>query len=131
MRTAAACVLLASSAVLVGAWRGSDRAIPDVNRFDAGNGREMTLFARSRPSGRVDAVRRGNTFEVETRGVGAFTLLLSSDVIDFAAPVRVSVNGHVVHQASVTKSRETLLTWAARDHDRTMLYGAELKVSVP
>ena len=111
--------------------RGSDRPLPDVNRFDAGDGRETTLFGRPRPSGRVDVVRRGNMFEVETRGVGAFTLLLSPDVIDFAAPVRVSVNGQVVHQAIVTRSRETLVTWAARDHDRTMLYGAELKVSVP
>lgn len=111
--------------------RGSDRPLPDVNRFDAGNDRETTLFSRSRPSGRVDAIRRGNRFDVETRGVGAFTLLLSPDVIDFAAPVRVSVNGQVVHQGVVPNSRETLLTWAARDHDRTMLYGAQLTVSVP
>jgi dienelactone hydrolase len=111
--------------------RGSDRPLPDVNRFEAGNGREVTLFARPRPSGRVDAVRRGNTFDVETRGVTAFTLLLSPDVVDFAAPVRVSVNGRVVHDAVVAKSREALLAWAARDHDRTMLYGAEVKVTVP
>jgi len=111
--------------------RGSDRPLPDVNRFEAGNGREMTLFARSRPSGRVDAVRRGNTFDVETRGVTAFTLLLSPDVIDFAAPVRVSVNGRVVHDAVVAISRETLFAWAARDHDRTMLYGAVVTVAVP
>jgi dienelactone hydrolase len=111
--------------------RGSDRPLPDANRLAAANGRELTLFARSRPSGRVDAVRRGNTFDVETRGVGAFTLLLSPDVIDFAAPVRVSVNGQVVYQGVVAKNRETLVAWGARDHDRTMLYGAELKVSVP
>jgi dienelactone hydrolase len=111
--------------------RASDRPLPDVNRFAAGNGREMTLFARSRPSGRVDVVRRGNTFDVETRGVGAFSLLLSPDVVDFAVPVRVSVNGRVVHEAVVVKRRETLLAWAARDNDRTLLYGAELKVSVP
>lgn len=111
--------------------RGSDRPLPDVNRFETGNGREMTLFARSRPSGRVDAVRRGNTFDVETRGVTAFTLLLSPDVVDFGAPIRVSVNGRIAHDAVVAKSREALLTWAARDHDRTMLYGAELKVLVP
>lgn len=111
--------------------RGSDRPLPDVNRVEAGNGREMTLFARPRPSGRVDAVRRENVFDIETRGVTAVTLLLSPDVIDFAAPVRVSVNGRVVHEAVVAKSRETLLTWAARDQDRTMLYGAEVKVNVP
>ena len=91
----------------------------------------MALFARPRPSGRVDAIRRGNVFDIETRGVTAVTLLLSPDVIDFAAPVRVSVNGRVVHEAVVAKSRETLLTWAARDQDRTMLYGAEVKVNVP
>ena len=111
--------------------RGSDRPLPDVNRFAAGNGREMPLFQRSRPSGRVDVVRKGNTFEAETRGVTSFTLLLSPDVVDFSKPVRVVVNGRVVHEAKAEKSVRTLTTWAARDNDRTMLYGAELKISAP
>jgi poly(3-hydroxybutyrate) depolymerase len=110
--------------------RASDRPLPDVNRLSS-DGREMTLFARSRQSGRVDVTRRGNVFEAETRGVSAFTLLLSPDVVDFASPVRVVVNGRTVHDAKVEKSAHTLLTWAARDNDRTMLYGAELKISVP
>jgi poly(3-hydroxybutyrate) depolymerase len=111
--------------------RSSDRPLADVNRFAAGNGREMSLFARPRPSGRVDVVRKGNTFEAETRGVSSFTLLLSPDVVDFSKPVRVVVNGRDVHEAKVEKSPRTLMTWAARDNDRTMLYGAELKVAVP
>jgi hypothetical protein len=111
--------------------RGSDRPLPDVNRFAAGNGREVSLFARSRPSGRVDVVRKGNTFEAETRGVSSFTLLLSPDVVDFSRPVRVVVNGRDVHEAKAEKSVRTLMTWAARDNDRTMLYGAELKITVP
>ena len=111
--------------------RASDRPLPDVNRFDAGNGREMPLFARSRPSGRVDVVRKGNRFEADTRGVTSFTLLLSPDVVDFSRPVRVVVNGRTVHDAPVERSARTLLAWAARDTDRTMLYGAELKVTVP
>ena len=111
--------------------RGSDRPLPDVNRFAAGNGREVSLFARSRPSGRVDVVRKGNTFEAETRGVSSFTLLLSPDVVDFSRPVRVVVNGRDVHEAKAEKSVRTLMTWAARDNDRTMLYGAELKISAP
>jgi hypothetical protein len=111
--------------------RGSDRPLADVNRFSAGNGREMLLFARGRPSGRVDVTRKGNTFQAETRGVTTFTLLLSPDVIDFAAPVRVVVNGQTVHEGKVEKSVRTLQAWADRDHDRTMLYGGELKITVP
>jgi poly(3-hydroxybutyrate) depolymerase len=111
--------------------RGSDRPLPDVNRFAAGNGREVSLFARPRQSGRVDVTRQGNTFEAETRGVTAFTLLLSPDVVDFASPVRVVVNGRTVQEAKVGKSARTLLTWAARDNDRTMLYAAEVKITVP
>src|SRR4030095_15010090 len=79
--------------------RGADRPVPDVHRFAAGNSREVPLFARSRPSGRVDVVRKGNTFEAETRGVTSFTLLLSPEVVDFSKPVRVVVNRRVVHEA--------------------------------
>lgn len=111
--------------------RASDRSLPDLNRFDVGGGRTRTLFARSKPSGRVDARRQGNAFDVETRGVRALTLLLSPDVVDFSKPVRVTVNGRVVHEARVEKSSSTLMTWAAQDNDRTMLYAAELKIEVP
>ena len=111
--------------------RASDRPLPDVNRFAAGTGREVALFTRSRLSGRVDAVRNGNTFDVETRGVTAFSLLVSPEVVDFSRPVRVVVNGRDVHEAKVEKSARTLMTWAARDNDRTMLYAAELKITVP
>jgi hypothetical protein len=92
---------------------------------------ERTLFDHENPSGRVDATRAGNAFDVKSRGVQAFTLLLSPDVIDFARPVRVTVNGKVAHDAIVKADAATMLTWAARDHDRTMLYSAELHVLVP
>lgn len=111
--------------------RASDRPLPDVNRFAVENGRELSLFSRSRQSGRVDITRKGNTFEAETRGIAAFTLLLSPDVVDFSSPVRVVVNGRTVHESRVEKSARTLMAWAARDNDRTMLYGAELKITVP
>jgi hypothetical protein len=68
---------------------------------------------------------------VKTRGVHELTLLLSPDVIDFSSVVRVSVNGRVVHDDLVARHTATLLEWAARDHDRTMLYGAALKIVVP
>ena len=43
----------------------------------------------------------------------------------------MTVNGAVVHDAVVAKDTSTLLTWPARDNDRTMLYGAALPITVP
>jgi dienelactone hydrolase len=111
--------------------RGSDVALEDVNTFSPVPLMSRELFGRRRPSGRVDVERRGNSFEARTRGVQAFTLLLSPDVVDFGKPVRVTVNGRTVHDGIVTKDVATLLKWAARDLDRTMLYGAELHIAVP
>ena len=102
-----------------------------MNTFDAQPGRRSQLFARRRPAGRVDATRDGNNVEVKTHGVAAFTLLLSPDVIDFEQPVRVTVNGQTAHNAIVKRDPKVLVRWAARDNDRTMLYAAELKISVP
>ena len=93
--------------------------------------RVSPIFATGVPSGRVDVTRQGNTVRAVTRGVAAFTLLLSPDVFDFSAPVTVVADGATVFSGTVKSSVETLLTWAARDNDRTMLYGAELHVTLP
>lgn len=92
--------------------------------------RVAPLFGSSAPSGRVDLVREGNTVRASTRGVGAFTLLLSPDAFDFGAPVTVIANGKTVFSGRVQKRLDTLLTWAARDNDRTMLYGAALPITL-
>jgi hypothetical protein len=88
------------------------------------------LFDRSVPSGRVDLVRTGNTIKATTRGVGRFTLLLSPDRFDFSKPVTVVANGRKVFDGKVQKDLRTLLKWAARDNDRTMLFAAELHVDL-
>jgi pimeloyl-ACP methyl ester carboxylesterase len=88
------------------------------------------LFERPVPSGRVDLVRDGNTVRATTRGVAAFTLLLSPDRFDFAKPVTVVANGRTVFEGKVQKDLRTLLKWAAADNDRTMLFGAELHVKL-
>jgi len=111
--------------------RAGDVPLPDVNEFSPNGAVRVDLFERDKPSGRVDAVRTGNRFDVKTRGVQAFTLLLSPDVIDFEKPVQVTVNGRQAFAGPVKRDVATLLTWAARDNDRTMLYGAELHVAVP
>jgi predicted esterase len=88
-------------------------------------------FTQKKPSGRVDVVREGNAFIARSRGVASFTLLLSPDVVDFEAPVTVTVNGRPAFEGPVRQDASTLITWAARDNDRTMLYGAALSVRVP
>ena len=92
--------------------------------------RVSPLFVSGEPSGRVDLVRDGNTVRATTRGVAAFTLLLSPDVFDFTRPMTVVADGTTVFSGSVRRSVETLMTWAARDNDRTMLYGAEVHVTL-
>jgi hypothetical protein len=88
------------------------------------------LFDRPGPSGRVDLVRDGNTVRATTRGVAAFTLLLSPDRFDFAHAVTVVANGRTVFDGRVQKDLRTLLKWAAADNDRTMLFGAELHLKL-
>ena len=107
------------------------RLEPDLNVFSgAGSNHGRDLFGRSRPSGRVDAVRRGNQIDLATRGVSELTLLLSPDVLDFTQPIRVAANGRLVFDGMQQRSLATLMKWAARDNDRTMLFGAELHVTI-
>ena len=88
------------------------------------------LFARGGASGRVDLARTGNIVTATTRGVAAFTLLLSPDQFDFAKPVKVVANGRTVFDGKVEKNVRTLLKYAASDNDRTMLFGAELHIKL-
>jgi predicted esterase len=88
------------------------------------------LFERPQQSGRVDLVRTGNTVQATTKGVAAFTLLLSPDKFDFNQPVKVVANGRTVFEGRVQRDLKTLLKWAAHDNDRTMLYGAEVKIKL-
>jgi predicted esterase len=89
------------------------------------------VFKRTRASGRVELQRTGNSVELRTRGVRRLRLLLSPDLFDFDQPLRVTANGRPVFEGRVQRSVETLLGWAARDNDRTMLFGAELKLELP
>lgn len=86
------------------------------------------IFPRRKPSGRVDLVRRGNVVEASTEGVRAFTLLLSPSIFDFRRPIKVVANGRTAFEGIVEPSVRTMLKWAARDNDRTMVFGAELNI---
>ncbi len=118
----------------LGSQAGNISKLPDVNVVE--NSDEIaeldpslvSLFRRTKPSGRVDVVRTGNTIQAKTKGVTAFTILLSPDTFDFGQPIKVIANGQNVFEGRVEKNLETLMTWAAHDNDRTMLYAAELNI---
>jgi hypothetical protein len=105
--------------------RRNEPAMDDVNLVT--NVGPM-MFDNTHPSGRVDLVRTGNTVTATTKGVAEFTLLLSPDAFDLAQPVTVVANGRTVFDGRVEPSVTTLLKWAARDNDRTMLFTAELHI---
>jgi hypothetical protein len=110
---------------------GDTRMARDLNEFSgAGPNQGKQLFPRARTAGRVDLTRRGNAIEMKTRGVAAVTLLLSPDVFDFSQPIVVTANGRTVANSRVEPSVATLLKWAAQDNDRTMLFGAELHLTL-
>jgi hypothetical protein len=118
-----------------GPARGEAARVPDVNAVAPSENEvfpqtEGLLFGRAKTAGHVDLVRTGNTVQAVTKGVTAFTLLLSPDKFDFRQPVRVVANGREVFNGMVSPSLKTLLTWAARDNDRAMLYGAELHIKL-
>ena len=92
---------------------------------------DLGFFQHTKRSGRVDVRKNGNTFDAIVRDVAKFTLLLSPEAIDFAEPVVVTVNGKQIHSGIVKRDVNALMKWAARDNDRTALYGAELTVVVP
>ena len=98
--------------------------------LEADTSTQGTLFNVPDTQGRVDLERTGNTVTATTKGVQAFTLLLSPDVFDFNQPVKVVANGKEVFNGRVERSLQTLLKWAAKDNDRTMLYGAELHIDL-
>ena len=78
------------------------------------------LFARGAQAGRVDSTRAGNTVTAATRGVAAFTLLVSPAQFDFSKPVKVVVNGRTTFDGKVEKTvrrrRPEIRGWPTRPH---------------
>ena len=91
--------------------------------------RRPGICSRGGGSGRVDLARAGNVITATTRGVAAFTLLLSPDQFDFVKPVKVIANGRTVFDGKVEKSVDAA-QMPASDNDRTMLFGAELHIKL-
>jgi hypothetical protein len=115
----------------LGSTSSDVRNLPDANDYGPVNVLSTPLFEHRQRSGRVDLTRNGNTVEALSRGVAEFTLLISPDAFDLSQPIKLTANGKTVFDAKVQPSAATLLKWAARDNDRTMLYAAEINIRLP
>jgi len=83
------------------------------------------------PGGTVRAVNDGdNCISIETRNVEELTVWLRRGMVDFVRPVRVIVNGEVVHDDVVQPSLATVLQSYDRHRDPGMLFAARLDLTI-
>ena len=114
----------------LGSTSSDVRNLPDANEYSPIEIMAVPLFEHRQRSGRVDLTRTGNAVEAVSRGVTEFTLLVSTDAFDLSQPIKVTANGKTVFDAKVQPSTATLLKWAAKDNDRTMLYAGEIPIKL-
>jgi acetyl esterase/lipase len=114
----------------LGKQPGDARNLADVNDYSPIEVLAVPMFEHRTRSGRVDLTKTGNTVEAVSRGVESFTLLISPDAFDLSQPITVTVNGKTVFDGKVQSSLATLMKWAAKDNDRTMLYAAEIGITL-
>ena len=97
-----------------------------TNRYNRNHWLIIDQLRSEGQPGRLTVDRVGNEFDINSLYVNRFTLLLSPEEVDFSKPVVVRVNSEVVFDGMVDQSAETLLKWASKDRDRSMLFTAEL-----
>ena len=83
--------------------------------------------AGRRPLRRTDDASLSNGLP-ETTGIAGFTILVSPDRFDLSRRIRVRVNGWTAVGQQLEPDVRTVMRWAVRDDDRTMLFAPELAV---
>ena len=110
-----------------------DRLVWETDRTDRYNRAYWLIVTelggRGEPGG-VTVERQGQVIQVRASDVRGYTLLISPDEFDLSRSIRIVTNGQVSFDGIVQPSVGTLLDWAARDNDRTMLFAAEIEVQV-
>jgi len=94
-------------------------------------GWKLIHYRQDHPGAMVDATNLGgNRFQVTTRNVKRFALWLHPKMVDFAKPVRVSVNGKLAFDAAAKPSVSAALRSFERRRDWGLIYTAEVRVTV-
>lgn len=113
--------------VVIRQLREETAAGPDVNQLPGLEHKQA--FFRNPVTGYVQVTHEGNSYLVRTHGVARISLLIGVDEIDWSKQVLVELNG-VRRQIQLQPDNKTLLFWFAHDHDRKMLFGAEVDLVV-
>ena len=90
----------------------------------------IQIDSMSQTPGLLEVNRNGNEFRVLARGVSEFTLLLNPEEVNFSQAIQVYVNSGNIFDEIVAQDKQTLLHWASKDLDRSMLFTAELKLRI-
>ena len=92
----------------------------------------VRIDALADKTARVEAeVAEGNTIRVRTRGVTSLTLFLDPTLLQVAAPVKVELDGALVHEGPVAASLEAVAeSWGSR-RDPGLVYERMLRLQVP
>ncbi|HEY4485632.1 MAG TPA: hypothetical protein VI702_04830, partial [Nitrospiria bacterium] len=80
---------------------------------------------------RLSAVIKGNEITVRAEHVLRYSLLLQRDLLNLDQPVRVTTNGAVSFEGTVTQDSRQMLREAHRRSDPRMITQAVLEIPVP
>lgn len=99
-----------------------------TDRYNRNQWIRVDGLAEEDQPGLLEVSRVGNTFNATAMGVTEFTLLLNPEEVDFSQPIRVNINQSERFHEVVNQDMNTLLQWAGRDLDKSMLFTAELRL---
>ncbi len=100
------------------------------DRYNRNHWVRVDELASENQPGKVHVQREGNSIYVTTFDVNAVTLLLNPEEINFSEPVAIYSNGELRVSELITQDAATLLEWAGRDLDKSMLFTAEVKLRI-
>ncbi len=109
---------------------GNVKGESNLEDFNATETVGVNLFPRYKRFGQIEVHKRGNRVDVLTNNVKKYSLLLSPEVFDFNQPISIYTNHYLTFEGKVEKSISPLLKYNIQDNDRTMLYAAELEITV-
>lgn len=102
-----------------------------TDRYNRNHWLVVNKRTKQRSPAIMSVTRTNNSFAVNADGAEEFSLLLNPEEVNFNENVTVTVNGDVVFNDRVSLDAKTLLAWAGKDLDRSLLVLAELKISLP